>query len=131
MMKEKSVWTDKRVEDIMGNLLILGVIIAAAIAIFGGAVFLIRHGLEQPDYRVFHGEPSDLRSIEGVISQTLNFRGRGIIQLGLMMLILTPIARVAFSVFAFYKENDRLYVAVNLIVLCFLLFSLFGGIAIK
>lgn len=130
-MKQKALWTDNSIQDIMGNLLILGVVISASIAMVGGSIFLFRHGGEQPSYHIFHGAPAQLRSLSGVIEQTRTFHGRGIIQLGLMVLIMTPIARVIFSVFAFLKEKDYLYVTVNLIVLGFLLFSLFGGIAIR
>jgi uncharacterized membrane protein len=39
------------------------------------------------------------------------------------MLVATPVARVAFSVFAFFKERDWLYVGLTLIVLSVLMFS--------
>jgi uncharacterized membrane protein len=52
--------------------------------------------------------------------------GRGLIQLGLLFLIATPVARVAFSVAAFALEKDTLYVAVTLVVLTLLLLSLTG-----
>ncbi|MDE3056532.1 MAG: DUF1634 domain-containing protein [Bacteroidota bacterium] len=124
---ESSKWTDQRVEVIIGNLLRLGVIIAAAVAFLGGIFFLFTHGVERPDYRFFNGEPSPLRSIGGVISEVFSLHSKGVIQLGLLLLILTPIARVAFSIFAFLEEKDHLYVVVTLIVLMFLLFSLSGG----
>jgi uncharacterized membrane protein len=130
-MKENTETTDKWIQEIMATLLILGVIAAATMAIIGGSIFLYRHGFETANYHVFHGEPAQLRSIGGVLSQTLAFRGRGIIQLALLLLVLTPIARVVFSVFAFFQEKDMLYVVVNLIVLGFLMFSLVGGVAIK
>ena len=37
------------------------------------------------------------------------------------------VARVAFSIFAFIEERDRLYVAVTLVVLGVLLYSIVGG----
>jgi uncharacterized membrane protein len=48
-------------------------------------------------------------------------------QLGLLLLIATPVARVAFSVFAFALQRDRLYVVVTLAVLGVLAFSMTGG----
>jgi uncharacterized membrane protein len=54
----------------------------------------------------------------------------GILQLGLLLLIATPIARVIFSVFAFALEGDRMYVAFTLVVLTVLLYSLFGSFLI-
>ena len=56
-----------------------------------------------------------------------DWRGRGIIQLGLLVLLATPVARVAFSVVAFALQRDRLYVAVTLVVLAVLLYSIVGA----
>jgi uncharacterized membrane protein len=119
-------WRDRRIEVILGNLLRAGVLISAAVVFFGACVYLSRHAHEPADYRVFRGEPSEYRTIPGVIRSVINFRGRGIIQLGLLLLIATPIVRVAFSVVGFAIERDRLYVAFTLIVLAVLLYSLLG-----
>jgi hypothetical protein len=51
-------WTDERIEIIIGGLLRAGVILAAAIVSVGGIVYLVRHGSEPADYRIFHVEPS-------------------------------------------------------------------------
>jgi uncharacterized membrane protein len=119
-------WTDRRIEDIIGNLLRAGVLLAAAVVLIGGMVFLLHHAHAKPDYGAFHGESGDLRSVSGIIRDTLKGQGRGIIQLGLLLLILTPIARVAFSAVAFALERDRLYVIITLTVLTLLLLSLTG-----
>ena len=87
----------------------------------------MRHAHEPADYRVFRGEPSEFRTIPGVIHSVINGRGRGLIQLGLLLLIATPIARVAFSIVGFAIERDRMYVAFTLIVLAVLLYSLLGS----
>lgn len=122
-----SQWTDQRVETVVGQLLRAGVILSAGVVLLGGIVFLIRHGLELANYRVFAGEPSELRTLRGIFNRVLAFRGRGIIQLGLLLLIATPIARVAFSIFGFVEEKDRMYVAFTTIVLAILLYSLIGS----
>ena len=127
MSKPSVAWTDQRVEIIIGNLLRAGVLLAAATVLAGGATYLARHGMAAPLYQVFRGEPSDLRSITGILADAATFRGRNIIQLGILLLIATPVARVAFSVVAFALERDRLYVVVTLMVLAVLLFSLAGG----
>lgn len=127
MSKTSPAWTDERVEGIIGRLLRAGVLLAATIVALGAAIFLARHGGELPPYRVFRGEPTDLRTLSGILAQALSFRGRNIIQLGLLLLIATPVARVAFSIAAFALERDRLYVIVTLLVLAVLLFSLAGG----
>jgi uncharacterized membrane protein len=120
-------WTDQRVETIVGKLLRAGVILSASVVLLGGIIFLVTHGTEKATYRVFLGEPSDLRTLRGIIHRAVHFRGRGVIQLGLLLLIATPIARVAFSIFGFAEEKDRLYVIFTGIVLAILLYSFLGS----
>jgi len=122
-------WRDRRIEVILGNLLRTGVLVSAAVVLVGACIYLYRHAHEPADYRVFRGEPSEYRTIRGVIQSAIVGRGRGqgLIQLGLLLLIATPIARVAFSVAGFAIERDRLYVAFTLIVLAILLYSLLGS----
>ena len=119
--------TEKRMDEMMGRLLRAGVILAAAFVIAGGVVFLARHPEPVTNYRVFQGEPAELRTIPGIFHEALAPHGRGLIQLGLLILIATPIARVAFSVVAFLYQRDWTYVAVTLIVLGLLVYSLLGG----
>lgn len=126
-MFRKSDWTDQKVEVIIANLLRAGVTLAAVMVLSGGIVFLARHGFERTNYRTFVGEPSDLRNWRGIIRAALAFRGRGIVQLGLLFLIATPVARVAFSVLAFAFERDWLYVGIATFVLAVLLYSLLGS----
>ncbi len=121
-------WRDRRIEIILGNLLRTGVLVSAAVVLLGASIYLSRHAHEPADYRVFRGEPSEYRTIRGVIQSVIVGRGRGqgLIQLGLLLLIATPIARVAFSVVGFAIEHDRLYVAFTLLVLAILLYSFLG-----
>ncbi|SRR5579884_350694 len=127
MSQTRSPYTDEQMEKIIGNLLRIGVIIAAAMVFIGGVLYLIHYGTISPDYRVFRGEPSDLRRLSGIVTDTFSLRSRGIIQLGLLLLIATPVARVVFSVFGFALQRDYTYVIVTLIVLGVLIYSLAGG----
>jgi uncharacterized membrane protein len=123
-------WTDEKVETIIGNLLITGVLLSAAIVLAGGVIYLIHFGHSTPGYGVFRGEPDSLKSIRGILRYAFEFHGRGIVQLGLLILIATPVARVAFSIIGFAAERDRLYVIFTSIVLLILLYSLFWSSSI-
>jgi uncharacterized membrane protein len=123
----RNVLSDQRVEEIIGDLLRAGVIIAASVVALGGIVYLVRHGEEAPNYRMFLGEPAYLRGVSGIIAEARSFSGRGIIQLGLLLLVATPVARVIFSVAAFALQRDWTYVVITLIVLAALGYSLLGG----
>jgi len=121
-----SKWTDQKVENIIGSLLLTGIILSAAVVFTGAVIFLVRHGGSPADYHVFKGEPNDLRSVRGVVERATHLSGRGIIQLGLLLLIATPVVRVAFAIYGFAAEGDRLYVGFTIIVLAVLLYSLTG-----
>jgi uncharacterized membrane protein len=120
-------WSDQRLDVVVGDLLRTGVLTAATIVLAGGIVYLIRHGLALPDVKAFHGEPSDLRSVGGIIAGVFAGHGRGLIQLGLLLLIATPVARVVLLALGFALQRDRLYAIVSVVVLTFLLYGLFGG----
>jgi len=115
---------DKRVEEIIGTLLRTGVILAAAVVLIGGVFYLARYGSSPAHYGIFRGEPGDLSHVLAILRDAAALHPRGIMQLGILLLIATPVARVIFTVFAFAHERDWTYVVVTLIVLALLLYSL-------
>lgn len=116
--------TDERLEIFIGNLLRLGVLVSAIIVALGGALYLAQHGREIVNYQIFRSELPELRNLAGICASALHLRSDGIMQLGLVLLIATPIARVALAAVGFYLEGDRLYVIVSLIVLAILTYSI-------
>jgi uncharacterized membrane protein len=118
--------TDQRVDEIIGGLLRYGVMLSASVVAAGGIWYLIQYGATLPGYRVFRGEPENLRHLRGIVTGIPGFHCRRMIQLGLVLLIATPVARVAFSVVAFTLQRDRAYVVITVIVLAVLAFSLIG-----
>lgn len=123
-MSEVHGLSEKRFEALIGLLLRTGVAVAATVVLAGGIFYLTKYGDLKPDYRIFKGEPAYLRSIGRVAGDAIALHSRGIIQLGLLLLIATPIARVAFSVAGFASERDWLYVGITLVVLGVLIYSL-------
>jgi uncharacterized membrane protein len=119
-------WNDRRLEIIISVLLRTGVLISAGVVLLGGICYLSRHGQEQPEYRVFHGTAPIYRSFSGVIHAAGPSNCPAVIQLGLLLLILTPVARVAFSLAGFALERDGTYLALTSIVLAILIYSLAG-----
>ncbi len=115
---------DKRVDEIIGMLLRTGVTLAALVVFAGAIFYLARYGSTPAHYAVFRGEPSDLNHIFAILRDAFAGHPRGVIQLGILLLIATPVARVIFTVFAFAYERDWTYVVITLIVLTLLLYSL-------
>ena len=119
-------WNDERLEKVVSILLIAGVSLAALVVSLGGACFLWSYGHDHPDYHVFQGAAQQYRSIRGVLGAARPSDCRGVIQLGLILLICTPIARVAFCMTGFILERDRTYVVLTAIVLAILVYGLVG-----
>jgi uncharacterized membrane protein len=97
-------WQDKDMQLIIGNLLRGGVLLSTVIVIIGGIIYLYRHGGQYPEYRTFHSQPIEFRTITGIFQSAWGGRGRG-----------------------YLVEKDYLYVAITLLVLCIILFSMLGG----
>lgn len=125
-MKKETQISDYDIESVMGRLLITGVIISGSLILFGGVYYLIQKGFTIPQYKTFIGEPSHLRSVKQIITGVAHFDSLSIIQLGLLLLIATPISRVIFSVIGFLFEKDYMYVAISLIVLIIIAYSIFS-----
>jgi uncharacterized membrane protein len=121
---ERPRWDDDAIERLLARLLQAGVILSTLLVLAGGIVFLLHHGAATPQYRRFAGEPAELSSVSGIIRSALRGDGRGLIQLGLLALVATPVLRVAGSLAAFVLLKDRTYVVLTSIVLVLLASSL-------
>ena len=126
MVRSRQRWSEHEFENLLGKLLRIGVMVSATLVAIGGLLYLIRHGMEVPSYHIFRGEPAAFRVVPDIALEALTFeRRRSIIQLGLLVLIATPILRVIFSAYAFIRQGDRIYTFITLLVLAILLYSLF------
>ncbi len=115
---------DRKLEVVIGYTLRIGVVTAAVIVLIGGVLYLVEDYSAPADYHTFHAASKSSGDLSAIVRNVRAFDSRGIIQLGLLVLIATPIVRVVFSVIAFAMERDVVYVIVTLIVLAVLLYSL-------
>lgn len=122
--------TDYDMQQLIGQVLRYGVLISGCVAIIGGILYLWQKGTGIPDYSTFNGEPAGYTSLTGIIKGLAHGSSTEIIQLGVVILIATPIVRIFFSLVSFMLEKDRLYVMITAIVLGIILFSMFGGLSI-
>ncbi len=115
---------DKSVEIFLGRLLRWGVSLAALVVFVGGVWFVAESYDVPQSYREFRGEPADLRAVPQIVHGAIALRPLELIQLGLLLLIATPVARVMFSVLGFALERDWMYVVITLLVLALLIYTL-------
>jgi uncharacterized membrane protein len=120
-----------RIELIISFLLRAGVILSLFVIIFGLALSFTHHS----DYIHSHGELPQLTGSARAFPHTLRetwagtreLRGEAFIVLGLLLLIATPVMRVAVSIVAFLIERDWIFVAITSVVLALLILSFFLG----
>lgn len=131
----KEFWAERDMEILIGKLLRYGVILSCAITLFGGIIYIFQnHGVSMdhykptPDGLPFPGVDHYLRELSTIIPRVLSFDGAAIIQLGVCVLIATPILRVAISVIAFLIEKDYMYVVITLIVLSIIIANMLLGL---
>jgi uncharacterized membrane protein len=118
---------DERLDKVVGIVLRTGVLLAAALVLISGIAFVASHRQAAPDHRKFHAGPSQLASISGVLHGAMTLDPLYVIQLGLLILIATPIVRVMTCAVGFALERDWTYAIVSLIVLTFLIGSIVGS----
>jgi uncharacterized membrane protein len=120
-------WTDDKVDRLIGMILQAGVIAAALLVLAGGVLYLLRYGMLPTNYHTFGSERAEMPSLASILSGVAHADGRAVIELGILVLVATPVIRVVFSVLAFGIQRDRLYVPITLIVLGILFYGLFGS----
>lgn len=123
---EQSSQAANKTNTIIGWILQIGVLVSAAVILIGVIMLLLEpSGLSPEKFLTFP------HSFSAVWTGLLTLHPQSIIVLGLLLLIATPVMRVAVSVIAFAFEHDRGYVVITLAVLIILLCSIFllGGVA--
>ncbi len=121
-------WTDEEIDNRMGRLLQAGVILSAFVMAVGAAVYLAHHWSAPPAYFKFHPVPPAQRTIGATLKQALRGEGRGFIQAAVLLMIATPVARVVFAAYSFFRQGDSLYAVISLIVLALLIFGLTASV---
>lgn len=122
-------------ETVVGKLLRYGVLLSCIITVFGGIIYLFQQAGTIPNYAPnleninnFEGTAMYLRSLATILPEVMVFDGAAIVQLGVIVLIATPVFRVALSLVVFLYEKDCLYVVITLIVLSIIMINMFFGI---
>jgi uncharacterized membrane protein len=99
------------------------VLASSLVVLTGGIIYLVRHGGQHPQYHDFRGEPDKMRKPGLMWKAICHGEGRPLIQLGLLLLVATPIARIAFSIAGYLLEKDYLYAVLTVIVLLVILLN--------
>lgn len=107
-------------EVVISRILQGGVLVSAAIIVLGVVMWAVRGDAGYPP----SGYPS---SPAAVLAGALEARPAAVIQVGLLVLLLTPVVRVAASVAVFAVQRDRVFTLMTLVVLALLMLGLLAG----
>jgi uncharacterized membrane protein len=120
---------DKDISSAIGDILRWGVYLSLSVVLIGGIMYLLRHGAEKDEIgKLFTEKDKNISQLlHEVFAGIAQGKGVYIIELGVLLLIATPIARVFFSLLAFAVEKDKKYVLITFIVLMIILLSMFTG----
>ena len=120
---------NEKMQLLISSTLRIGVITACTIALISGICYLINHGADpMPNYHEFHRETTSLTTLQGIITGACQMREENWIQMGVIVLLLTPILRVILSLFDFAIQHDWLYIVVTTIVLAVIVANSVGGV---
>jgi uncharacterized membrane protein len=128
-MVERAKPSDQTFEIFLGRLLRTGVLIAALIAFTGGVWFLAQSSGARHDYGTFRGVSPELSHLPQIFHGAMMWQPLAVIQLGILVLIATPVTRVLFSMLGFALERDWMYVIITAMVFALLLYSLISPTA--
>ncbi|SEF70214.1 Uncharacterized membrane protein [Bryocella elongata] len=130
--KKSSRFSDQDLENEVATMLRIGVTLSALIVLAGGLWMFRQPHRAVPELSHFHAVEPALQSFRGVFAAAFRHapgQSRGIMQLGLLVLIATPVLRVALCVVGFARQRNWLYVAVSAVVFLVLLWSLLPAAA--
>jgi len=128
-MKKNQESNISEMQMLIARVLRIGVFTAAAIAAIGGIIYLVQHGGEpMKDYTSFSYDAlpdgyEQYTTLHGILGGLSSMSAISWIQLGVIVLFLTPIMRVALSFVDFLKQHDWLYATITAIVLAVILFN--------
>ncbi|GEN73804.1 MULTISPECIES: DUF1634 domain-containing protein [Chryseobacterium] len=122
-------FTDVDLNRSVGNLLRLGVILSVATSLIG-FIKLFMEGFKMPKKYTSLDMGSSSEKVWGMFWNSLcKGEGMAIIQLGILLLIFTPLVRIIFALVGYLKEKDYVYVVISSIVLAIMAVSFFTGYA--
>jgi uncharacterized membrane protein len=120
---------DERIQNTLSRVMLSGVLIAAAIMGLGLIWFLVAHPQLPAGDHIFRGEPKYFENPVSMFFRAFDFgelgSRRSLVMIGVILLLINPVVRVAFAVFGFAAQGDRLYAVISLLVLTVLLISFF------
>ena len=120
---------DAQLQNSLARVMLTGVLVAAVVMGTGLVWFVATHEGMPPGDHVFSGEPKYFENPIEMLQRALDLKSighrRSLIMIGVVLLLINPLIRVAFAAVGFAAQRDKLYTAISLVVLGVLILSFF------
>ena len=120
---------DAQLQNSLARVMLTGVLVAAAVMGAGLIWFVATHEGMPPGDHVFSGEPKYFENPIGMLQRALDLNAvghrRSLIMIGVVLLLINPLIRVAFAAAGFAAQRNKLYTGISLVVLAVLVLSFF------
>jgi uncharacterized membrane protein len=121
---------DAQLQNSLARVMLTGVQVAAAVIGAGLIWFVATHEGMPPGDHIFSGEPKYFEDPIAMLQRALDLKSighrRSLIMIGVVLLLINPLIRVAFAAVGFAAQQDKLYTVISLGVLAVLVLSFFG-----
>jgi|SRR6476619_1818240 uncharacterized membrane protein len=120
---------DAQLQNSLARVMLTGVLVAAAVMGAGLIWFVATHEGMPPGDHLFSGEPKYFENPVSMLERAVSLKAighrRSLIMIGVVLLLINPLIRVAFAAVGFAAQRNRLYTVISLAVLGVLLLSFF------
>ena len=120
---------DAQLQNSLARVMLTGVLVAAAVMGAGLIWFVATHEGLPPGDHLFSGEPKYFENPVSMLERAVSLKAighrRSLIMIGVVLLLINPLIRVAFAAVGFAAQRNRLYTVISLAVLGVLLLSFF------
>jgi uncharacterized membrane protein len=117
----------RRMETLISLVLRVGVTLSLFFVVTGTVISFFHHPeyTSSPEELHHLTEPGQAfpRTPGEILNGVRDLHGQAVVTLGLVLLIITPVLRVAVSIPAFILQGDRVFTFITILVLIFLLLS--------
>ena len=110
---------------LISQLIISIIFVSSLLVLIGGTLYLIHHGHDTVSFQKFQGEPVTYTSFMGICKAALSLSARGLIELGLLFMVMGQAIRVLLTLILFALEKDKIFILISLFILIIMIYSLF------
>lgn len=120
--------TKHKLDLILSWIIEIGLVLSLFLVTTGGVAYLIPQWNIPVKYHIFTAEPENLNNLFTITKELLKGNAAAVIQMGVVLLLVTPALGTAICTLYFYLRKDWLYLLLSLFVLVVLTLANMGAL---